>query len=191
MIRILMVAVFLSTVAACSLEPPSAPDPYGDETIEVAEASPDTPVEMTVGGEKRHIKWPLVPGWDSVYGPDGRVGAWFKQTCRDAINLQKAVDQFMEDGYPVYPYHPYAELNDSGRSVMDYMPHGGRVTNHFTGQETWIGWDCQAERVGEICYMTIMDLNGYNVGYVISARGAYWKDFLRISYVDSSLVSGP
>ena len=143
------------------------------------------------GEKSRHIRWPLVPGWETIYGPEGCADARFKRTSRDALMLQSAVEQFREDGFTWYPVSPYWEINEAGRSVMDYMPRRGRVINAFTGLETGICSDSYSAYAGEICYMTITSWNGYSVGYVISAMGAESEEFLRVSHVDSSLFDGP
>lgn len=195
--RFLMLAVLLTALVACSSDPPSAPMSPVAEQVAAPADSPQAQVEPAVGGEKRRVKWPLVPGWDSVYGPEGYAEACFKKTRRDAIFLQRAVDRFVEDGFhmadgfPVYPDHPYADTNEAGRSVMDYMPHGGRVSNHYIGVEYGINWGCQAGRLGEICYISIMDHLGYNVGYRITAMGLYREEYFEFTYVDSSLIGGP
>lgn len=88
MMRFVMAAVLLIVVVACSSEPPSTPITTTDVQVEALVDSPQAQADTATGGEKRRVKWPLVPGWDTVYGPDGYAAACFKQTRRDAIFLQ-------------------------------------------------------------------------------------------------------
>ena len=186
--RLLFLIAVLAGVAACSADDPSVPTAPVIETA----ASGTKAAGPADGGDfeaalSQRVKWPLVPGWDTIYGPEGRSDARFRRTCRDAQFLQRAVDRFMAAGSEWYPAHPFVDRNAADRTVIDYLPRGRPLVNTFTGQEYLPNTECSAGYPGEICYASV-HWEGYSVGYVITAHGLRGEDELSIVYVDSVLI---
>jgi len=76
--------------------------------------------------------------------------------------LQEALENFWAGEYcEHYPSDIYAETNDAGLTVIDLLPGGELLENHFTGLRTE-PVDTPAAGPGQICYYSF-----YNPGFYI------------------------
>lgn len=157
---------------------------------------PTTPVQATdpAGLTDKSRGRPGMPMGQFIHANKEALG---RQTFRGATMLERAAWLYRDDNDGRFPSYAFAP-NEAGMTLVDYLPGGNRLWNPFVGVRS-NPVEGAASTEGEIGYMSIVDEQGYIVGYTITAQGVHDPlQYLVLEYdprgtgmIDASGADGP
>jgi hypothetical protein len=156
--NLLLVAII--GLAACSIQDPSSPESTSTPTPHPDQAALD--IDTKAFGE---------PSGHHLHADQEALG---RQTFQNAYKLERAVWRFADDNNGEV-FHFLGDTNLAGKTVFDYLPGKQRLVNPFTGVRSEPR-DGFAGSRGQVSYAEILDLQGYLVGFTITAQGVYYPN---------------
>jgi len=131
----------------------------------------DSPASTPSGEKARPNGIPT--GYQLHDNKDAR-GRW---TVRNAEIVEGAMWSFAADNGGIIPVS-LADVNAAGKTLVDYLPGRRYLVNAYTRVRSEPGYGF-AQYEGQVCFAEILDLDGYVIGFTITARGTYPEVELR------------